>query len=252
MPPPVFPDIPPGGRGGSNLYLQTGFTSSRGAFPSPAFHLPPLGFANRRRHHFPGISECSCFHSCSWRGIQLRIIGCIWLSSFFSLHLNLLPSFLDFFDFDTYRSVIFSMSSVWVCLMLPHDYIQIINLWQEQHRSDVMFGPVCPIRRPTTLIYFIKVDWFIKVFLPSFFTIKLLFFLCIKKYTAGRYFETMQMFHYSSNFYPLVVMQLQLNCYYDDCQMVIFLIHHLGKAFFFSQQRLQVLLCNGHLFRFLL
>lgn len=115
--------------------------SSRKVLPSPAFRLPTLGFAICRWHHCllksPHARSSTAAPGEGSNSGSLAAVG--YPVSSVNLTVNL-PSFLDFLDFDTYRSVIFRMSSVWFCLMLPRDSIQITRVWQEQRRSDAMLG----------------------------------------------------------------------------------------------------------------
>lgn len=59
---------------------------------------------------------------------------------FFNLKKNL--SLFDFYDLDTfddYRPVIFRKSFSLICLMFPHNYFQVMHIWQENHRSENFF-----------------------------------------------------------------------------------------------------------------
>lgn len=127
--------------------------SSRKVLPSPAFRLPTLGFAICRWHHrllkYPHTRSSTAAPGEGSNSGSLAAVG----YPVSSVLTGNLPSFLDFLDFDTYRSVIFRTSSVWVCLMLPRDSIQITRVWQEQRRSDVMLGSAYQEARSAALFH---------------------------------------------------------------------------------------------------
>ena len=70
------------------------------------------------------------------------------------------------------------MPSISVCLILSHGWIEVEHFWQEYQRSDVSFL-VCPLPSYMVSICFttgdVNLDYLVKVKLPGFLTVKLLF-----------------------------------------------------------------------------